>query len=154
MGMARINRVGHAPLTSTKELDKKMTSHGHSEYCSTYGILALCGKDNKNITLLSSDAGVEPVGHVKRYDRNAKKKVQVACPNIIRQCNGKMGGIDKSDMLTHLYKTPMHARRWYMRLFGYALDLCVCNAWILYKRECQAMRESPMSLKQFRLDIS
>lgn len=57
-------------------------------------------------------------------------------------------------MLTHLYKTLMRARRWYMRLFGYALDLCVCNAWILYKRDCQAMGEKSMPLQLFRLDIS
>ncbi len=29
---------------------------------------------------------------------------------------------DKLGMLTHLYKSPMRARRWYMRLFGYTLD--------------------------------
>ena len=65
-----------------------------------------------------------------------------------------MGGIDKSDMLTHLYKTPMRARRWYIRLFGYALDLCICNAWLSYKRDCVALGENSMPLKMFRLDIS
>ena len=49
---------------------------------------------------------------------------------------------------------PMRARRWYLRLFGYALDLCVCNAWILYKRDCLAMKDKPMTLKHFRMDIS
>lgn len=154
VGTARVNRIGSAPLMSNKEMDKKTTPRGHYDYCSSKGILALRWKDNKNVTVLSSDVGVEPVGNVKRYDRNKKKRVEVPCPNVIKQYNGKMGGIDKSDMLTHLYKTPMRARRWYMRLFAYALDLCVCNAWILYKRDCQAMREDPMPLKQFRLDIS
>ena len=41
-----------------------------------------------------------------------------------------------------------------MKMFGYVLDLCVCNAWILYKRDCKALKEKPMPLKQFRLDIS
>ena len=57
-------------------------------------------------------------------------------------------------MLVHLHKTPMCARRWHMRLFGYVLDLYVCNAWILYKRDCNALKEKPMPLKPFRLDIS
>ena len=65
-----------------------------------------------------------------------------------------IGGNDKSDMMTHLYKTPMRGRRRYLRLSGYAIDLCVCNAWILYKRECEAMKEKPIPLKNFRLDIS
>ena len=57
-------------------------------------------------------------------------------------------------MLVHLYKTPMRARRWYMRLFGYVMDVCISNAWLLYKRDCAALQEKPMPLKHFRLDIS
>ena len=41
-----------------------------------------------------------------------------------------------------------------MRLFGYALDLCVCNAWILYNRDCKALGDKHMPLKQFYLDAS
>ena len=154
VGTARENRIGRAPLISSKQLDKKAVPRGDYDYCSSNGILALRWKDNKNVTVLSSDAGVEPVQKVKRYDRNSKKKVEVKCPSVIKEYNGKMGGIDKSDMLTHLYKTPMRARRWYMRLFGYTLDLCVCNAWIMYKRDCKALGEKPMGLKNFRLEIS
>ena len=154
VGTARTNRIGKAPLIESKELDKKSHPRGEYDYCSTTGILALRWKDNKNVTMLSSDAGLEPVQKVTRYDRTTKKRVEVKCPNVIREYNSKMGGIDKSDMLTHLYKTPMRARRWYMRLFGYTLDLCVCNAWVLYKRDCKALGETAMGLKNFRLEIS
>ena len=154
VGTARVNRVGQAPLKTIKDMSKKGTARGEYDYCSMDGILALRWKDNKNVTVLSSDVGVEPMAKVKRYDRSAKKKVDVPCPRVIKEYNGKMGGIDKSDMLTHLYKTPMRARRWYMRLFGYIIDLCVCNAWLLYKRDCVALKVKPMPLKNFRLEIS
>ena len=154
VGTARENRIGNPPLMSTKDMDKKTVPRGKYDYASTDGILAVRWKDNKNVTLLSTDAGIEPLRNVQRFDKTAKKKVTVPCPDVIKQYNGKMGGIDKSDMLTHLHKTPMRARRWYMRLFGYVLDLCVCNAWILYKRDCTALKEKPMPLKQFRMDIS
>ena len=65
-----------------------------------------------------------------------------------------MGGIDKSDMLVHLYRTPMKSKRWYLRLFGYIIDLCVVNAWLLYKRDSMALKDSHMPLKNFRLQIS
>ena len=91
---------------------------------------------------------------VLRYSKQAKRKVEVPCPSVIKQYNGKMGGIDKSDMLTHLYKTPTKAKRWHMNLFGYLVDLCICNAWICYKRDCQALGSNAMPLKVFRLDIS
>ena len=41
-----------------------------------------------------------------------------------------MGGIDKSDMLTHLYKAALRAKRWYIPIFGYAIDVSMCNACI------------------------
>ena len=69
-------------------MDKKTTPRGHYDCCSSNGTLALRWKDNKNV--LSSDVGAEPIGKVKRYDRNTKK-VEVPCPNVIEQYNGKMG---------------------------------------------------------------
>lgn len=91
---------------------------------------------------------------VKRYDHNAKKRVHVLCPSVIKEYNGKIGGINKSDVLTHLYKIPMRARRWYIRLFGYGLDICACNVWVLYKHDCKALGERFMALKLFCLDLS
>lgn len=94
---ARVNRVGRAPLISTKELDKKTTPLGQFNYCSSNWILALRWNYNKNVTILSYDVGLEPVCNVKRYDQNTKKKVDVPCPSVIKQYNGNMGGTDKSD---------------------------------------------------------
>lgn len=45
------NRIGKPPLKSIKELEKKAVSRGTSDD----GILALRWKDNKIITLLSTD---------------------------------------------------------------------------------------------------
>ena len=56
-----------------------------------------------------------------------------------------MRGCDKSDMLTHLYKIPLRARRWYVKIFGYVIDFCITN--VIHRVE-------PMCLKQFRLRVS
>ena len=154
VGTARENRVGHPPLKSVKDMGKKSTPRGTLDYCSSDGIVVARWKDNSVVTILSTDAGVEPIGSVERYDRAAKKKVPIPCPSVIEKYNGRMGGIDKSDMLIHLYKTPFRAKRYYMRLFAYLIDLIVCNSWILYKRDCLALHSRPMPLKDFRLDIS
>lgn len=158
VGTARVNRIGNPPLMAPKTMEKKSVARGTLEYCSADGIVAVRWKDNKPVTIISSDVGVTPLGSVNRYDREKKKKVPIPCPRVINEYNDKMGGIDKSDMLTHLYKTPMRARRWYIRLFGYALDLAICNAWVLYKRDFNAWKagsdEKVMPLKKFRLAIS
>ena len=64
--------------------------------------------------MVSTNAGIEPMGAVRRYDRKEKKKIDVKCPVVIKKYNSRIGGIDKSDMLTHLYKTPLRAKRWYV----------------------------------------
>lgn len=64
-----------------------------------------------------------------------------------------MGGIDKSDMLVHLTRTPMKANRWYLRLFAYAINVSLTNAWLIYKRECKALGVNNLSLKNFRIQV-
>ena len=158
VGTARVNRVDRPPLMAPKDMENKSVPRGTYEFCASDGIVAVRWKDNKPVTIISSDVGVMPLGTVDRYDREKKKMVPIQCPRVINEYNDKMGGIDKSDMLTHLYKTPMRARRWYIRLFGYAIDLAICNAWILYKRDFNAWSagtsEKVMPLKNFRLVIS
>lgn len=59
-----------------------------------------------------------------------------------------MGVIDKSDMLVHLYHTPMKSKRWYLRLFAY---VSITNAWIMYQRDSKALGVNGQSLKDFRI---
>lgn len=154
-GTAREDRIGKPALTSAKDLGKADVPRGIFEYLTTDdGILALRWKDNKVVTMLSNDLGVEPVSTCLRYSKETKKKEEVLCPKVIKSYNANMGGIDKSDMLVHLYRTPMKSKRWYMRLFAYCLDLSLCNAWLLYRRDCRALGQTKnISLKEFRLEI-
>ena len=110
-------------------------------------------KDNKVVTLLSSDKGVQPLGRVKRYNKDTKKKEDNPCPSIILNYNCNMGGIDKSDMLVQLYKTPMKSKRWYLRLFAYCIDVSIVNAWLLYRWDCASLKQKWVPLKNFRLDV-
>ncbi|XP_068213862.1 piggyBac transposable element-derived protein 3-like [Palaemon carinicauda] len=145
VGTARENRVGQPPMKSVKEMSKKTTQRGKLDYVSTDSILVARWKDNRIVTILST----EPMGTVDCYDRAQKRKVPIPCPSAIHMYNNRMGGIDKSDMFTHLYKTPFKAKRYYMRLLAYLLNLIICKAWILYKMECFALLENPKPLKDF-----
>ncbi|GLV20133.1 hypothetical protein CBL_21340, partial [Carabus blaptoides fortunei] len=68
--------------------------------------------------------------------------------------NKHMGGVDTANALMGLYKTPHKAKRWYFPIFSYLLDICVVNAWILYRMDCVAFKAKHTPLKQFRLDIA
>ena len=71
VGTARVHRIGKPPLKEKKDMEKMQ--RGTTDFCSTDGILALKWKDNKIVTILSSDVGVGPMDEVKRFCRNAKK---------------------------------------------------------------------------------
>lgn len=97
-------------------MEKKAVPRGFYEYTtSDDGILVV--KD-KIVTLVSIDVGVEPRSSVYHYCSNTKKKEEVGCPAVIKGYNANMGGIDKSGMLVHLYRTPLRSKRWYMCLFA------------------------------------
>lgn len=154
-GTARDCRVGNPPLKNSKDMNKKSELRGSCSYTtSDDGILALRWKDTKVVTVLSTDLGVQPITKCLRYSKETKKKEEVNCPSVIKNYNAHMGGIDKSDMLVQLYRTPLKSKKWYMRLFAYCLDLSVCNAWLCYKRDAVALGETKeLSLKDFRLEL-
>lgn len=105
------------------------------------------------MTLETNDKGVFPLKKILRYSKE-KKKEEVDCPLVVSEYNAHMRGIDKSDMLVQLYRTPMKSNRYYLRLFAYILDLCLVNSWLLYKRDCETLKTEFMSLKKFRLEVS
>ncbi|XP_034041964.1 piggyBac transposable element-derived protein 3-like [Thalassophryne amazonica] len=142
------------PESTIAEMDKKVVPRGTCDYVtSDDGILAIRWKDNKTVTLLSTDMGVEPMSSVIRYCSETKMKEPVSCPAVIKSYNANMGGIDKSDMLVHLYRTPMKSKRWYLRLFAYVLDISLTNAWVVYRRDCKTLGVGSQSLKDFRIQV-
>ena len=107
-GTARENRIGKPPLMTTEMMNKKSITKSSIEYCSNdEGILIAKWKDNKVVTLITNDKGIEPISKIQRYDKETNKKVLVDCPEVIKNYNSHMGGIDKNDMLIKFYKTPM-----------------------------------------------
>ena len=108
-GTARENRIGKPLLMDGKTMMSRKVERGKLDYKSTNGVLALKWKDNKAVTMLSNAAGIEPLSSISRYCKDQKKRIDVACPKVILEYNSHMGGIDKSDMLVHLYKIPTKA---------------------------------------------
>lgn len=73
-----------------------------------------------------------PLGQVK------KEYINIDQPNIIKEYNASMGGVDMLDAHLARCKFPIRTRRWYMILFWHFLSVAVINAWLLYQRDCEA----------------
>ena len=153
-GTARETRIGKPNLRSTADMNKTTVPREDMDFKSSNGVVAVKWKDNKIVLMESSASGVEPITSILRYDKIAKCKKEVVCPQVVKSYNANISGVDKSDMLCHLYRTPLKARRWYIPILGYFIDLSISNAWLVYKRHCKQLQVPNQPLKPFRLEIA
>ena len=79
---------------------------------------------------------------IQRWDKANKTFIEVERPYIVGAYNKYMGGVDLLDSFTAKYKFPIKSRRWYMYIFWHTIILAVVNAWLLYKRDCKALKVS------------
>ncbi|KAE8740291.1 hypothetical protein FOCC_FOCC014191 [Frankliniella occidentalis] len=153
IGTIRSNRTKGCPLPSDKLVMKQ--GRGTSLVQSTCNgqVAVLKWVDNKVVNMAGSWAGRSPQHIVKRWDKKAKKKIDVACPQIVRLYNKNMGGVDLFDMLMHLYKLPSRAKRWPVPLISFMIDLSLVNAFLLYRADQKVDNDVVESSKAFRLRV-
>lgn len=153
LGTVRANRLSKTVITIKKNSPRGTFIELHDKQLNLSLVKWL---DKKEILLASNYIGAEPVGIASRYDKAQKLKIDVPCPNIVREYNETMGGVDLADMLVSLHKTKFRTQRWYMALFGQALDISLNNAWLLMRRDylTNYNEDSRVMLKDFRLKVS
>lgn len=61
--------------------------------------------NNKTVLLASSFVSAHPVEKIKRFSKEHRAKIDVSCPQIVKQYNVHMGGVDLADMLVGLHRT-------------------------------------------------
>ena len=112
--------------------------------------------DNNTCTLMSSMGSAYPIAQVKRWDKTEGKKTEVSCPGLVKYYNTNMGGVDKIDSLIALYRIFLRSRKWFHRLFFHFIDVCVSNAWQIYKRDHTAATDEGkvLPLYEFKMDLS
>ncbi|XP_068084847.1 piggyBac transposable element-derived protein 2-like [Anabrus simplex] len=155
LGTVRIARLQGCTLKTDQELKK--VGRGADDYRTEVeeNIIALKWYDNKSVHLASSYVGRNPVETVKRWSVAQKQHVEVPIPKIVKVYNCFMGGVDLHDMLVALYRSNIGVRRFYLRIVFHLIDMCVVNAWLLYRRHCgQTGVTKHMSLLTFRSDIA
>nr|CAH7768902.1 unnamed protein product [Callosobruchus chinensis] len=104
---------------------------------------------NKCVLLGSTLYGVNPKSNAVRFSKAAGKKGAVTCQILLTNIK-HMGGVDKANALvdTKQSKTVVFPNVCLL------LDVCVVNAWIVYRQDCSALNQKYKPLKRFRLEIS
>ncbi|KAG7273490.1 hypothetical protein CRUP_015866 [Coryphaenoides rupestris] len=101
--------------------------------------------------------GLNLVQKIQRWDKANKTYIEVERPYIVGTYNKYMGGVDLLDSFTAKYKFPLKSRRWYMYIFWHTITLAVVNAWLLYKRDCQALKISKketLNMRHFQAQLA
>ncbi|CAK1587806.1 unnamed protein product [Parnassius mnemosyne] len=162
LGTVQRNRLGKTCKLPKKE-DVQKTSVPRGSYDENVASLdgvefaATSWKDNKQVLLLSTYVGANPVGTISRYDKKQKKNISIPCPKVIEEYNAHMGGVDTMDSYLGRYRIRMKSKKWTNRLFQHMLDMAVINSWILYKKVSLKKKTNPkniLKLVDFRTELA
>ena len=130
MGTVRRDRIPNNKLPTVQDLKSEPRGISYEFVACIDGteISNVVWKDNKLVTLLSTFAGQHPIHeNTKRYDRKEKKNIIIMFPNVIKQYNKFMGGVDLIDSLLGRYKITLKSRKWYMRIFYHLIQKIVAG---------------------------
>lgn len=61
-------------------------------------------------------------------------------------------GVNLIDSMLGYYKIPLRSKEYYTKIFYHIIDLCIVNAWLLYRRVNN--NESYLPLVDFKILIS
>lgn len=136
-GTVRLNRLKGLKMLDDNSL--KQQGRGSFDFYTENhnNIIAVKWYDNKSVSLILSFIGVHPVEQVNRWSLSQKKYVTVDRPQIVKNYNLHMGGVDLNDMLVALYRTNIGVKRYYLRIVFHLMDISIVNAWLLYRRDCE-----------------
>lgn len=175
LGTMRANLIPNCKLPLEKDIKDEPRGYSTEYVGSAYGIdiSTVLWKDNKSVRLASTYVGIEPFAKANpnqqpakapRYDRKQKQFVEVDCPQIIREYNSHMGGVDLMDGLMGRYHIRAKTLNPMTRLFYHFIDMASTNSYILYRRiysersndssNISAEDETLLELPQFREQIA
>ena len=109
---------------------------GDIDFQYTNNAFAVKWFDNRGVTMLG--ACLEECNKVSTVTRRIKgqsAKIPAPCPEIIKDYNCGMGGVDLLDQKTAAYKLDHKSSggRYYLRLFFDLMDISVVNSHAIYK---------------------
>ena len=154
----RTNRVANCQLLSDKDL--KASGRGSSDYRIDLNsrMQMLKWFDNKTVILGSDYASFASSTKKRRWDAKKKDFCNIDYPDMVRDYNESMGGVDLADMLISLCRVDIQMRkRWYLKIITHCINICNVNAWLLYRRfseQLQVPKKSQLTYLQFIKDVA
>ena len=133
-GTLQENRCRKCPLTPIANVKK--LPRGSAEYVAdTANRIVICRwMDNSVVTIASTCHTNQSSTKVQRYSQKEKKRIQIDCPDVIREYNKHMGGTDRQDKNIAKYRISFRGKKWYWSIFTWFVDIAIQNCWVLHKK--------------------
>ncbi|KAI4464016.1 transposase is4 [Holotrichia oblita] len=150
---ARVNRFQKPPFSSDKDLQKKGRGSSEEIISGDWEIIMTKWIDNNAVFMASNYAATGTPDICKRWDKIKKEYIHIQRPQVIREYNMHMGGVDKMDFLITIYRTFIRSRKWTLRMFTHAIDIALVNGWLEYKSKASLLgvpKQNIMDLLHFR----
>lgn len=152
IGLRATGVVRNDRVKEKNDLDKKAKRGMHVvKHDKASGMNFITVKDSKNVSLLSTAAGVTPLATVQRYDKEKKAREDLQFPNAFSQYNKFMGGVDLHDKYCNKVLPSMRSKKWTWVVFLRLIQASITNATVLHNA---ANPEKKLGTKEVALAIS
>ncbi|XP_049331648.1 piggyBac transposable element-derived protein 3 [Astyanax mexicanus] len=158
-GTVMKNRVNAAVQKLPTDKTMKKDGRGTSAQVTTEDgkICVVKWYDNKPVLMMSSVHAREPEDNCQRWNKKLKQYVTISRPNIIREYNSKMGGVDLADRMMSYYRMSGRTKKWTLRMLMHFTDLALSNSWLLYRKDltvCGTLKKNIMQFLEFQMEVA
>ncbi|KAK2578996.1 hypothetical protein KPH14_012658 [Odynerus spinipes] len=117
---------------------------GEASFRSSKNLLVIKWADKKDVYMLSTMHTSE----FTTVSRHGGEKITQK-PLCVSDYNDSMGVVDKADMVISTVSSTRKSLKWYRKFCFHLLDICVWNAYCLYKHKIQ----KAISMAKFQLEL-
>ena len=131
----------------------KDMKRGDVDFQYANNVVAVKWFDNRGVTMVGICLEkYDKTSTVSRRVKGKSAKIPVQCPEIIKDCNSGIGGVDLLDQKTAAYKLDHKSSggRYYLRLFFDLMDVSVVDSHIIYKE----LNPKGMELLHFKIILA
>lgn len=109
--------------------------------------------DNKPVVLLSTHLSDRLTDECERWSKKNKVYEKVTRPEVIKQYNENMGGVDLVDRMLAVCPTRSRTKKWTIRVISHMIDLAVANSYLQFKQREQKSVKNVMGIREFKIDL-
>lgn len=156
-GTVRLDRFSKPPFSTDSEMKKKGRGCSEEVVSSDGSVVCVKWFDNKCVALASNYIGVGTPDQAHRYDKNSKQKITIERPQIVRDYNLNMGGVDLMNQMISYYRIFIRSKKWTLRMVTHFIDFSIVQSWIEYKIDCENSKipkRQIMDLLAFRMKLA